>query len=195
MNIYQHFSAVGFCNTYLVANTATGEAILIDPGSVEIQLINLLESNGYTLKGVLLTHSHLAHTEGLGTLEKIYDYALYASSNATLETPFIPLVDREQFTVAGCTVEAIQIPGHSVDSLIYRIQGALFSGDVLGSGAIGSTGSLRARSELLQALAEKIFPLAGQTLLFPGHGSPSKLRIEQLFNPALKSYYAEQAAE
>ena len=39
MKIYQYFSASALCNSYLVANKETGRALLIDPGSVEVELV------------------------------------------------------------------------------------------------------------------------------------------------------------
>ena len=46
MKIYTHFSVMGFSNTYLVGPHGGGEAILIDPGVMDLPLLRLIESRG-----------------------------------------------------------------------------------------------------------------------------------------------------
>ena len=194
MIIHQHFSVSALCNTYLVASKATGEALLIDPGSVELDLINLIEANGLELTTVLLTHGHLAHREGLGTLEKIYDVSVWASEYSRVPFPFNAVGDHDVLHLCNMEIEAIHVPGHSLDSVVWKIGGALFTGDVLHSGWIGRSGGYREQALLLQLIEERLFTLDENTLLFPGHGSPSKLRIETLFNPALRTRSIRRAA-
>lgn len=187
MNIYQHFSVGSLCNTYLVANKRSGKALLIDPGSVEVELITLIESHCFVLSDVLITHAHLAHCEGLGTLKKIYDVRLWASEYSYLPFPYTAVFDADVLKIADLEVEAIHVPGHSLDSLVYKIGGALFTGDVLHSGWIGRSRGYREQALLRDLIEKKLFSYDENTLLFPGHGSPSKLRIERLFNADLRT--------
>jgi hydroxyacylglutathione hydrolase len=192
MRIYQHFSIVGFCNTYLVAHKRSGSALLVDPGTVDNELINLIEMNGYTLEHILLTHAHLAHHEGVGTLRKIYNFTIWASSYSRYDLPFTPLDDGERLELCGLEIRAIHLPGHSLDSLAYVIDDhALFSGDSMHCGRVGGTRGYQEREVLLTSLKHKILTLDENTLLFPGHGAPSKLRIERLFNRDLREAVAQ----
>ncbi|MCK9547106.1 MAG: MBL fold metallo-hydrolase [Sphaerochaeta sp.] len=185
MNIYQHFSSLALCNTYLVANKENRQALLIDPGSVEIELVKLIEDHHFTLAHVLLTHGHLAHHEGLGTLRKIYDVEVWASEHSRFPFPFNRVCDGQTLTLCDLPIEAIHLPGHSLDSIVWRIGGALFSGDVLHSGWVGKSGGPSEERLLVNLIEKKLFCLDENTLLFGGHGSPSKLRIERLFNANL----------
>jgi len=185
LRIYQHFSVVGFCNTYLIGSKKGSDALLIDPGHVDNELIHLIESNEFKLKHVLLTHRHKAHTAGLGTLVKIYNPTIYASSFSSFEYPVKPISDHQVLCMCGLEVEVIHVPGHSLDSLVYKIDHALFTGDTLMCGRIGSTEGYREQALLLQSIRKRLMILDENFLLFPGHGTASKLRIERMFNHQL----------
>ncbi len=185
MRIYQHFSVVGFCNTYLIGSKKGSDAILIDPGHVDNELIHLIESNEFKLKHVLLTHRHKAHTAGLGTLVKIYNPTIYASGFSSYEFPVKPISDHQVLSMCDLEVEVIHVPGHSLDSLVYKIDHALFTGDTLMCGRVGSTEGYREQALLLQSIWKRLMSLDENILLFPGHGTASKLRIERMFNHQL----------
>ncbi|WP_320129308.1 MBL fold metallo-hydrolase [uncultured Sphaerochaeta sp.] len=182
MRIYQHFSIIGFCNTYLVAQDGGGDAMIIDPGHVDIELINLIENNKFKLKSILLTHRHASHTEGVKTLLKIYNPTIYAAAISIYEYPVTIVRDREILDICGLSVEIIHVPGHSLDSMAYKIDHALFSGDTLFCGRIGSTTGYMEKAVLIQSIYQRLMSLDENILLFPGHGTPSKLRIERMFN-------------
>jgi len=182
LNIYQHFSVVGFCNTYLVASKKHGEALLIDPGHVDLELINLIESNNYKLKHVLLTHRHLSHREGLGTLHKIYDISVHGSSFSSYDFAYQAVEDRQILNLCDMEIEVIHVPGHSLDSMVYKIDHALFTGDTLMCGRIGSTPGYREQTLLINSINQRLMGLDENSLIFPGHGTATKIRIEQMFN-------------
>ncbi len=185
MKIFFHFSVVGFSNTYLIGNSEGGDAILIDPGHMDIELLKLIEENNYYIRYILLTHRHTSHSEGLKTLKKIYDPEIYANTPYIFESRVNPIGDGSVIELAGIRIQALLIPGHSSDSLVFKIDNALFTGDVLMSGRIGSTDSSMSHSLLLRSLREKLLPLDNHTLIFPGHGTPSTLGVEKIINPDL----------
>lgn len=182
LNIYQHFSVVGFCNTYLVASKKYGEALLIDPGHVDLELINLIESNNYKLKHVLLTHRHLSHREGLGTLHKIYDISVHGSSFSSYDFAYQAVEDGQILNLCDMEIEVIHVPGHSLDSMVYKIDHALFTGDTLMCGRIGSTPGYREQTLLINSINQRLMGLDENSLIFPGHGTATKIRIERMFN-------------
>lgn len=186
MKIFFHFSVVGFSNTYLIGNTGGGDAILIDPGHMDIELLKLIEDNNFYIRHILLTHRHPSHTEGLRILMKIYDSEIYANSPFIMDYKVKTLSDGSLITLSGIQVSASLIPGHSSDSLVYKIQDALFTGDVLMAGRIGSTKSSLSRSLLIRSIQERILPLNDNTLIFPGHGTPTTLFVEKMINSDLK---------
>lgn len=185
MKVFFHFSLNEYSNTYLVGPEDGGDAILIDPGHIDLELIDRIESNRFTIAHVLLTHRHRAHTQGLGTLVKIYDPMVYAGSPRMFDTPVREVQDRVVMDLSGITVEAIRIPGHTMDSFVYRIGNALFTGDVLFAGRIGTTTNVMEKALLLKGIKNRLMTLDERFLIFPGHGTISALKIEKLFNREL----------
>ena len=184
MKVYTHFSVLGFSNTYLVGPEEGGDAILIDPGVMDIPLLKLIESNGYYIRHILVTHNHESHVRGGGTLLKIYAAKVYGSARNLLDRDSRQVSDGEVLHLSGMEVECLEIPGHSSDSMVYRIGTTFFTGDALNAGGIGSTPNRYARALLIQAIRRKIFSWE-QGVIFPGHGPPTTLRTEQRFNPDL----------
>ena len=52
MKIYFHYSVEGFSNGYLVGNEKTREAVMIDPGLMNQELLSHIEKNKYHLTSV-----------------------------------------------------------------------------------------------------------------------------------------------
>ena len=53
MRCYINFSLSGFSNTYIVGPDGPGDALIIDPGEMNVKLLNLIENNNfYILKKV-----------------------------------------------------------------------------------------------------------------------------------------------
>lgn len=187
MKLYFHFAVVGFANTYLIGPPDGGDAILVDPGIMDTKLLSLIEDNRYYIRSILVTHNHESHVKGIRTLKKIYDAEIFSFAPFILEFPSTPIKDGDVFNCASdIRVEVIEVPGHSPDSLVYHIGGMIFTGDVLAAGRVGNTKNSYSRAMLLRAIRENLFTLPDSTLVLPGHGPPSTLKAERMFNPDLK---------
>ncbi len=184
-----HFSVIGFSNSYLVGyqdrEKYGNKGICVDPGVMNMDLLNLINQHDLEITTVLITHKHESHLQGLRTLCKIFpNVKIYSHKPvSTVDAPTYILDDGDSFTANGIPVTTFLVPGHSYDSLVYRIGDALFTGDTLMSGRIGSTDSSLAKALLLKSISERIYPLEDHCPVFPGHGAPSTLGVEKLFNP------------
>ena len=185
MKLYFHFSVAGFSNTYIVGPDEGGDAIIIDPGTMNVALLDLIETNGYYVKSALLTHSHESHSNGLKTLKKIYDITAYAGVDRVFDYDCIRVAGGETLDLHGFQVGVLDLPGHSSDSLVYTIGSCMFSGDAFSAGTVGSTPNSYARELLVNEIKTKILTLESNYLVFPGHGSPTTLEAEKLINPVL----------
>lgn len=183
MNLYFHFSVAGFANTYLIGPDDGGDAILVDPGSMNIALLNLIESNNYSVKHVLLTHTHGSHVEGIKTLSRIYDFKIYAESKTVLGFECVRITGGSSIDIAGFTVHFYAMHGHSSDSMVYGIERCLFTGDILGAGTIGATPNGYARELLISEIRNKVLSREDDLIIFPGHGAPTTIEAERLTNP------------
>jgi glyoxylase-like metal-dependent hydrolase (beta-lactamase superfamily II) len=164
------------------------QAIIIDPGEMDENLLNLIESNHYQLQGVFITHDHLNHVRGLRTMKRIYDVEVFSINPSVHDIPATIVRDGEHIRVGDFDVEVITCPGHSTDSAIYKISTFLFTGDALSAGLLGTTNSSYGEANQINALTNKVFSLPGNYGVFGGHGPPSSLEAERRFNFGLRSY-------
>ena len=188
MKIFFHFSVEGFSNTYIIGPDDGGDAIIIDPGAMNVALLELIESNDYYIRSALLTHSHDSHSRGLKTLFKIYDMEIYAGTESVLDFTCTNISDKENIDICGIPVCAIPIQGHSSDSLVFITGEYMFTGDTFGAGTLGSAPSAYASELLSKEIRTKILSIDRNFLIFPGHGSPSTLEAERLTNPSLAEH-------
>ena len=94
--------------------------------------------------------------------------------------------------MAGFPVEALSVPGHSPDSMVYRIDRLLFTGDSLHAGLIGRTLSPFNARLLVEKLKEKVLSQDDDCVVLPGHGPPSTVGTERASNLGLEEGYAEK---
>lgn len=151
-------------NTYIVSD-ADGTWV-VDPGPALPEhlaaVAAVVEASGAPWRGVLLTHDHADHAEGVPELlTRTAPAAVHGACGAA----DVRLADGDvtgPFTV-------VATPGHAPDHLAFVAGGELFSGDaVLGRGSVflwPSPGALRGYLVALRRL--HAMPL---TRLHPGHG-------------------------
>ena len=182
MKIYFHLNLEGFSNCYLIVNELTKEAIIVDPGIITSQIIENIEHDSYRLSGVLITHNHGSHVHGLTTLRKIYTPQIFAADWEVAGSETFVLQDEGIIQVAGLTVEYISLPGHTTDSMIYKVGNVIFTGDVMSAGKIGSSTNKFSEKTLIKNIQQKILSQQNDTVLMPGHGPPTTVGAEKLFN-------------
>jgi hydroxyacylglutathione hydrolase len=185
MKFFSYYSVINFSNCYLLGLEGMRDALLIDPGIFDEGLLKLIEDNRFSVRHVLITHSHHAHVNGIRTLRKIYDATLWGFEPERVEFPLRKVTGAETLELAGFTVEVLETPGHSNDSVCYRVDRLLFTGDTLSAGTVGETSSPYERAQLLASVRNRILTLEDATLVFPGHGPPTTLELERRFNPDL----------
>jgi glyoxylase-like metal-dependent hydrolase (beta-lactamase superfamily II) len=209
MKLFFHYCTFGFSNCYVLGTEPSPEkvpegktasrdpapcgeelreAIIIDPGYMDEEIITCLESNEYHLRGALITHDHVHHVHGLRTLKRIYDAPIYAVNPVIEEYKTNMVRDGDILTIGPFSIEVISVPGHSSDSAVYRIDHLLFTGDALTAGLVGRTASTYGTAVQMTALRSKIFSLPGKYAVLPGHGPPSSLEAERRFNAGIEFY-------
>ena len=182
MKIYYYYSLEGFSNGYMVGNEQTGEAIIVDPGLMNKELLAHIEKNHFRIDAVLVTHNHESHHRGLRTLLRIYNPKVYAADAELSGKRTILLQGDGTFAAAGFAVRYYATPGHSPDSLMYQIEQVLFTGDSLSAGRLGGTNNMYGTRNLQTHLKNKLLSQNDATIIMPGHGPPSTVGAERLFN-------------
>jgi len=193
MKLFYQYCSYGFSNCYVIGTDKIkpgqpNAAVIVDPGSIENVILDTIENNNMDVKAVLITHDHLSHVRGLRTLMRIYNVEVFAVNQSIMDHKTTVVKDGDRLFIGGFTVEVISIPGHSSDSVVYRVGDMLFTGDVLTAGLVGSTASAYGAATQMNNLRSRLLSLPGDYLVLPGHGPPSTLEAERRFNADIFNY-------
>ena len=172
ININLHRDATDFTNTYLVTNDDTKQALLIDPCKITVEIVDQIETGPYQLAGVLITQNFRSLAQSIPAIQKIYGTVIYAADYDVAKNATSVLRDEGSLHVAGMDVSFISVPGHSPDSIIYKIGHVIFTGDVLSAGHLGTTVSNYSRRTLVANIDRKVCCYPDSTILIPAHGPP-----------------------
>lgn len=195
-------------NTYVLTNSKK-EAIIIDPGCYgkleEQRLEKFITDRELEVKMLLNTHCHLDHVFGnlfvadrwsllphIHPEEKpVLDYAPVSGLTWNLpfdnyNGPLTYLQDGDITGLEGCPLEVIHAPGHSPGSICFysRTDGFLIGGDVLFRGSVGRTDLPGGNFNILEkSIREKLYVLPDETIVYSGHGMPTRIGDEKKTNP------------
>ena len=171
-------------NCYLLRDTASGETLLVDAAGDPERLLAALGDG--TLVGIVETHGHWDHWQGLADVVQATGAPVLATAADAPELP-VPvdrfLTDDDVVSVGSHDLTAITLVGHTPGSvaLYYPAEGGhLFTGDSLFPGGVGNTEKDETRfASLLHDVETKLFALPDSTWFYPGHGADSTLGAER----------------
>lgn len=190
-------------NCYLL--DAPGGSILFDAPEGACQW---LESRGLAPRLLLLTHGHFDHIPDVSKLKRRFncEVGCHAETVPMISDPdffrgygfaleveptkpdfLIEVAPSREFI--GREFEILEVPGHSPGSLCFlsRAEQLLIGGDVLFAGGVGRWDLPGGDGELLfRGIREKLFPLADDITVLPGHGPPTTIGEERRTNPFVR---------
>jgi glyoxylase-like metal-dependent hydrolase (beta-lactamase superfamily II) len=154
-------------NTWVLRASGEQHGVVIDPGPLHDEHLTRVAARG-PFRFILVTHRHHDHVEGAARLSELCGDIPVLATDPQFGTP----PDR-QIKTDGLTVEVLDTPGHTMDSVCFLVESgkdrAMFTGDtILGRGSTvvaAPDGSLGAYLESLESLAA--YP---GVLMLPGHG-------------------------
>lgn len=195
-------------HAYVVRRPGGDDCLVVDPGFESEAIVRWIEAGGLEPRAILLTHGHADHIAGVAPLRarwpglpiligrdeagKLGDPVanLSATFGIALTSPPADrlLDDGERLALSGLEMTVRRIPGHSAGHVAFILDGGtppvVFGGDVLFREGIGRTdfpdGDFR---ELAAGIRRHLYPLPGETIVFPGHGEPTTVGHERLHNP------------
>jgi sulfur dioxygenase len=157
--------------TYVLADEATHEALIIDP--VDDQLardLAVLREMGLKLMWTLETHAHADHITSAGLLAEHTGARTAAPEGCGIGTAAVQLKDGDVLRFGGDELKALHTPGHTAGSMSYVWRDHVFTGDTLLINGCGRTdfqsGSAAA---LYRSITEVLFALPDATTVWPGH--------------------------
>jgi glyoxylase-like metal-dependent hydrolase (beta-lactamase superfamily II) len=172
---------------YLIGDRETGDAVVVDPAYAAQDLVDVLEADGMTLSGVLVTHHHPDHVggsmmgfelKGLAELLERISVPVHVNAEEAEWVSRVTGIARSELTghrhgdtvsVGDIDIELLHTPGHTPGSQCFLLDGRLVAGDTLFLDGCGRTdfpgGNVDDMFRSLQALAQ----LPVDQTVFPGH--------------------------
>jgi glyoxylase-like metal-dependent hydrolase (beta-lactamase superfamily II) len=170
---------VNYVNIFLGVDVESRKAFLVDCGAYDGRIGDYITDQELELQFLLITHSHYDHVDGIATFKQTFDVPIYSSTSNYDHR----VSEGDQICFERSTIHVLQTPGHIADALSYHIDKAVFVGDAIFSGAVGGTSDRAHFEEQISHVRNKILTLPEETVIYPGHGAPSLVGIERLFNP------------
>ena len=196
-------------NTYLIADSATGEAVVIDPAWDGHLIAAEARRRHWQIGQIWITHAHFDHIGGAGDLSgdldqvpvialHPYDQLLWdAQGGAALFGFRLPASPATSLALADCmelrlgsTIFNVRhTPGHTPGHCIFYSAdaGVCFCGDLIFQNAVGRTdlpgGDWKA---LVNSLRSQVFTLPDETRLLSGHGPETTVGNERSSNPFVR---------
>ncbi|MEM3031334.1 MAG: MBL fold metallo-hydrolase [Nitrososphaerota archaeon] len=194
-------------NSYVVFDSSTGEAIIIDAGDDAWKILETIQERGLKVRAIYATHCHFDHVLAVQDLQETLKCMFYIHEDDAeilarmremtrgflgIDVPDPPkpdgyVADGEKIEVGGETLTVIHTPGHSPGSVCYYGGDILFSGDTLFRNSVGRTDAYGGDSEkIVKSIVGKLFTLPDDVEVYPGHGPNTTIGWEKRHNPFVR---------
>jgi glyoxylase-like metal-dependent hydrolase (beta-lactamase superfamily II) len=190
-------------NCYILADPETGDAVIIDPGEDSDLFLRRMETEGFTLRAVWLTHAHLDHILGVKDVVErsgaplhmhpadrpLYDGIAEQGAWLGVQAPQPPAPDHElahgdALQLGGLEFEVRHVPGHSPGSVAFVGHGVAIVGDAIFAGSVGRVDLPGGDGgTLLASIRDQLMTLPDETIVYSGHGPETTVGAERRTNP------------
>ncbi|NCJ06312.1 MBL fold metallo-hydrolase [Synechococcales cyanobacterium C] len=186
----QLFDGDTWTYTYLIADSQTQEAALVDPVLEQVERdIQLLKELGLTLRFCLDTHVHADHITGTGKLRELTGCEGIVPENAQVACASRLIQDGAVLNIGSVQIQAITTLGHTDSHMAYLVNGdRVLTGDALLIRGCGRTDFQSGNpGTLYDSVTQNLFTLPEATLVYPGHDyrghTVSTIGEEKQWNP------------
>jgi len=185
--------------TYLLADSATRQAVLIDPVFEHARRdAALVEELGLKLLWTIETHVHADHVTGAWLLKKRLGSKIAVGAKGGAQGADRQIEAGEAIAFGRRSLEARATPGHTDGCLTYVLddQSMAFTGDALLIRGCGRTDFQQGDARrLYRSVREKVFSLGDHCLVYPAHDyrglTCSSVGEEKMYNPRLAESVGE----
>ena len=175
--------------SYLIGDTGTGQAVVVDPRRDIEEYLADAAAAGLRIVGVINTHFHADFVSGHLELARETGAWIGFGSEATAEYEIRALGDGERISLSEVTLQIMHTPGHTPESisvLVYEhgddeVAYGVLTGDALFIGDVGRPDLLASAgvsaeqlgAMLYDSIQRRLMSLPDEVRVFPAHGAGS----------------------
>lgn len=188
-------------NCYIIGDSTTKQAIVVDPGDEPDRIIDLIKENGFDVKSIICTHAHFDHLGAIGDIKKatgakilinnedielykkVKDQAVFWGYELDdMPEPDGFLKEGDKVRVGNLTFIVLHTPGHSPGGICLYGEGIVVTGDTLFQGSVGRTDFQGGDMTKLKESFRRLLDLPEDTTVLSGHGSETTIGREKREN-------------
>jgi len=175
--------------SYMIGDTGTGRAVVVDPQRDISQYLADAAEHGLSIERIFETHFHADFLSGHLELQAATGAAItYGTVGAArTEFPSMAMADGERLVLGDVSIVVLDTPGHTPESVSYVVYDSgdtpygVLTGDTLFIGDVGRPDLLSAfgasaddlARQLYHSLHRKLLTLPDTTKVYPAHGAGS----------------------
>ena len=193
-------------NCYLAYDENTKDGIVVDPGGSAKDIGEAIDRLGLHIVVIINTHGHWDHIGANDAVKaktgapvyiheadaefltnpayNISSMMGYSSSVASADGL---LHEGDTVNFGSCTLKVLHTPGHTPGGITLYGEGVAFTGDTLFFRSVGRSdlpgGDYNA---LIESIKNKLMTLDEDTLVYTGHGIPTRIGDEKTGNPFVR---------
>ena len=195
LNIHTMTLGLYQTNCYIVHKEGSGNCIIIDPGYEANTILNRVALLGLQIEAILLTHAHFDHLGAVRQIAADSDCRVFVAEKELSLPPTMtdgPIFYTDLYpaegvvSLAGMEIRVLPTPGHTPGSVCLLAEDAMFSGDTLFAGSMGRCDFPGSSIFDMRKSMKKLYNLAGDYRVFPGHAEATTLEFERKTNPYLR---------
>lgn len=193
-------------NCYLLADSGSEKAVVIDAPSGAVQMVDEANTQGFSITDILITHAHFDHINGVTELVKTLDRpipvhlhpadrplwhqrggsSIFGLFTEQQPDPTAELANNQIIMLGDYKIQVLHTPGHTPGHVIFYSPdaAAAFTGDLIFHQGVGRTDLPGGNyAELIKSINDRIFTLPPNTRLLSGHGAETTVENEKHDNP------------
>jgi hydroxyacylglutathione hydrolase len=178
---------------YILGDTATRKAAVVDPAWDVTAICDFIEREGYQLDKILITHYHPDHLggrmmgqsiEGAAQMLERVKAKIYLNKHEAegakqvaglADSDVVKVEAGDVFKVGDLDVTFLHTPGHTPGSQCFLVEGNLISGDTLFVNSCGRVDLPGSDPEAMYySLNQTLKALDDSTVVYPGHAYSSE---------------------
>lgn len=167
-------------NVYLVTDSATGTALIVDAANSPQDVIAL--ATHVDVCGIFTTHGHWDHHQAIPTVSEALGAPFMLHRLDTDIAGKEPAVEIEpgHLEIGSTSARVVHTPGHTPGSVCLVLDGVVLTGDTLFPGGPGATRFDHSSfTTIISTIRDKLFLLSDATLVLPGHGASTSIGTER----------------